>query len=611
MLPPKDSALGTLKIVEVYEYLDGPRLFSSRNERGEVFIAVWVDSHEGSDTWLYVPISSEQFLALGSGDLELRAPFVEGDGNAFRVVSDLTGKLEVTELKKADVPEEWLPESGERLKATEALKPELPNEKNSRQSLLSEMENRVSSRPPQLRMLEAFECLGRWWTDANEPVPGRLTFSPTDGVKLDLIGTLDPLRAGRVSAGSHAVMWGRSVQGYNLTLFGSLEATSQLNLPGEKISTYNSSWMVVGEHLLTSDAATFNELDIGIFNLEEWLGFTGITYDNSARPGQGTIRYKQQPPLKFLLGPFEVSAELEGRTQLNSIPPSASITERARIRIACADALQVGKFLEGPVRSLQYLLELAIGARVPLTSLLGVSRRLLHEPPNADARPAPVSILFVQKRALPAPDRKHAGHMLFTASALGARLHSVVEKWYRGADIYRDALDFHFSVDPQDPGIPLEFKFFSAFVACEAYHRATHHSEQLAPAEYKRRRELLLSAVKSDADLTQWANEKILGNDPSARRRIEDLFDEQPKSVRALVDSKESFLKRVIATRNRRIAHGYGGGADILSGRELYRATLLLRLMLQTCLLRDVGFTAAELETTVSRITEYRIVGMS
>ena len=38
------TSLGSLKVLEVYEYYDGPRLFASVNETGSVFLVLWIRS---------------------------------------------------------------------------------------------------------------------------------------------------------------------------------------------------------------------------------------------------------------------------------------------------------------------------------------------------------------------------------------------------------------------------------------------------------------------------------------------------------------------------------------------------------------------------------------
>lgn len=472
-------------------------------------------------------------------------------------------------------------------------------------------------------LLDTFELLGRWWLADRRQVPGKLSFSPTGGISLELIGTLDPLQPGEVRPGDHGAIWGQTSAGVEATLFGCLETHSSLHFPGEKTSTYTCSWMIIGEHVDSADSAKFQELELRIFNLEEWAGLNGIVYQSGAhvppdmtssygqgaRPSPGILSYTQLPPLAFAQGEFQVSVECNGTWHSDSRPPSVGITQKTTFKIRGAREEPLERYLDEPVRSIRCLIELSTGSRVPLVSILAMSSRRSQTLPNGKSEPVPVSIILSQKRAVPVPERRHPAQMLFTLASLGPELSPRMRKWYEGREKFPATLDFHFSIDPErDSDIPLEFQFFSAFVACEAYHRATHDNEELEPGEYSRRRRLLLSSVEADPVLMRWANEKILGNEPSTRRRLEQLFDEQPEIVRRLIESKDTFVRRAVATRNKGVVHPHGGHADVWTGQSLFRATLALRLIIQTCLLREFGFTEPEIAAMVPKIREYRIL---
>ncbi len=62
-LLPQQSSLGALHIVEVYAEHDFPCTFACRNERGETFVAVWVDEDDEALRWLYASTSPVIFGA--------------------------------------------------------------------------------------------------------------------------------------------------------------------------------------------------------------------------------------------------------------------------------------------------------------------------------------------------------------------------------------------------------------------------------------------------------------------------------------------------------------------------------------------------------------------
>ncbi|MEZ2697498.1 DUF6575 domain-containing protein, partial [Hafnia alvei] len=51
------SLLGKLRIINIYEDYDGPRLFSAENEIGTTFFVYWTDSTDSADEWYLIPVS--------------------------------------------------------------------------------------------------------------------------------------------------------------------------------------------------------------------------------------------------------------------------------------------------------------------------------------------------------------------------------------------------------------------------------------------------------------------------------------------------------------------------------------------------------------------------
>lgn len=74
MLPQK-TILGQLEIFEVYEYLDGPRLFAVKNNIGSIYLVYWFDEQEEETGWLYLPISEEKLNQLRRKEISLNEAY--------------------------------------------------------------------------------------------------------------------------------------------------------------------------------------------------------------------------------------------------------------------------------------------------------------------------------------------------------------------------------------------------------------------------------------------------------------------------------------------------------------------------------------------------------
>lgn len=128
LVPANDTVLGLLQISEVFFEYDGPRLFLAQNRAGNLYLANCVDEDEdeGTETYLYVSVSSERMNLVRSGYLTLRDAFTHAEDS---FVYDITAQYGVSEphnqlrtVPVNEIPDEWLPLADARLEvATETL----------------------------------------------------------------------------------------------------------------------------------------------------------------------------------------------------------------------------------------------------------------------------------------------------------------------------------------------------------------------------------------------------------------------------------------------------------------------------------------------------------
>ena len=111
--------LGSLRIIEVFDDFDGPRLFSCRDAAGRLYLALSVEDSRTSQTWLYVAVSDTRYSDLEAGRIDLRDAFLASeDGAVWRVTIPSIGESEVERLAATDMRSDWLPEPGELLAAS-------------------------------------------------------------------------------------------------------------------------------------------------------------------------------------------------------------------------------------------------------------------------------------------------------------------------------------------------------------------------------------------------------------------------------------------------------------------------------------------------------------
>jgi hypothetical protein len=107
---PLNTILGQLRIIEVLDWYDGPRLFIAQNRSGSRYIVFWADETEEGSLWLYASASENRIDGIVSGKLDLRRIYTEPEeGMIFliRLFKDKPSSVEM--VFHHDIDQELLP----------------------------------------------------------------------------------------------------------------------------------------------------------------------------------------------------------------------------------------------------------------------------------------------------------------------------------------------------------------------------------------------------------------------------------------------------------------------------------------------------------------------
>lgn len=114
-------AVGTLELVEIYEFYDEPVLFACRDNTDRMYLGVLAADENDEKVWLYAPLSPQRYRQVRSGGVDLNSAFKKVEGGELLRVTLRRGpeaQVEITEaswVKASAVNEEELPLPGEFL----------------------------------------------------------------------------------------------------------------------------------------------------------------------------------------------------------------------------------------------------------------------------------------------------------------------------------------------------------------------------------------------------------------------------------------------------------------------------------------------------------------
>lgn len=109
---PVNTLLGKLKIIEVFDWLDGPRLFIAENASGHRYLAFWAGDQGRESLWFYAPASETRVANLVAGKIDLRTVYTQPeDGILFSVRITQDGQSIVEPIVPARLDLDLLPAS--------------------------------------------------------------------------------------------------------------------------------------------------------------------------------------------------------------------------------------------------------------------------------------------------------------------------------------------------------------------------------------------------------------------------------------------------------------------------------------------------------------------
>jgi hypothetical protein len=136
--------------------------------------------------------------------------------------------------------------------------------------------------------------------------------------------------------------------------------------------------------------------------------------------------------------------------------------------------------------------------------------------------------------------------------------------------------------------------------AIEAYHRLRFRNFEVDPEEHDKRLAIILSSIPEE--YREWMRNGLeYSNEPSHGQRLKETFDEFRDIMDEFVDDRKQFIYQLTRTRNK-LTHSQDGEDEMaFKGNDLVLATRRLRLLLELCLLEEIGVRKEKMKEAVLR----------
>jgi len=453
-------------------------------------------------------------------------------------------------------------------------------------------------------MMEEFEYKGIWWLPDNpeKQISGTLTFTPSEGAVLDLIGSFEDIKDMNKMLEPEIIL-GTTSNGKNITLHKCFETKSSVSLPGFQISSFYANVIFIGAHFQKSEDIKFKNISVHYSHLDEWTNISG--FDIQYLPEREVaVKYKVPESIKASINDdYNIHIIFRAEYPVRStVQKEANIKQITYIKIEASQEkileeywktmYQIQNFLSLGVMSPVYPLTIEGTTEVNKTI---IESKTYYPPVKIVYRLGDVRI--VSKTLLPFD-------MLFTFRDISDRFEGFLKNWFGRAELLEPVYDLYFGT-LYNPRMYLQHWFLSLVQAIESYHRRVMKNHELPEEEHNKRiAEILSMAPEKHVDWLK--GELVYSNEPSLRSRLREIFEKYSDIVKDFIEDKDAFIQKVVITRNYLTHYDSNLKEQAAKGKELYQVTQKLRISLEICLLTELGFSLEDIRNLFSRNRQYK-----
>jgi hypothetical protein len=344
--------------------------------------------------------------------------------------------------------------------------------------------------------------------------------------------------------------------------------------------------------------ATFSHLD-------SWVDQSGIDFKHSdAKTVVISVRHLDSIETKLPDGTLIAivfSQTGPGRTMGKS---EVSVKQTAHMKFALEGEHPLDDYLP-LIQQFRHFLSLAVGFPVYPTSYEATSESNRLELQGGEAYHPAVQVLMSNIDLSRKDMEILPVQMVLPFREIHLKFSKIMQNWFSMSDSLRAVYVNYFS-GRYNQFLYLENRFLSIVQSIESYHRLRIGGTKLEPKQYEVMIKDLLS--KASAEQADWISDlSRYGNEKSLRQRLKDIIRIHDSLCKTLIGTAvNDFINGVVDTRNYFTHYDADKKQYAATGNELLKISKTLALLVEACMIADIGFTVEEArELVLSRRSRY------
>ena len=457
-------------------------------------------------------------------------------------------------------------------------------------------------------MIEELEIRGFWWLPerSNLKLPGTLTFSPYKGFSLEVQGSFKEMSEMNKFLTPDIVL-GFSHQGKNITLYKCFEVSHKGHFPGIPESIFSANVGFIGVHFTQLLEIRIKKVSVKYNYLDEWLNISGFNITPNPEEKSVEVKYKLPPPIEInLRNGLKILLEVKASMpSISAVQKEACIKQETFFTLEFPEEIRFEEINEY-VYIFQNLLSLLTSETVYPIKILGYSENAVNIIEDKKFY-EPIEIIYqLSLSQVKSKKSVHPFDMLYPYVSIKNKAETIFNNWLEKADLLRPVYDLYFGTI-YSGDMYLEFQFLSLIMALEVYHRRLIGNEDISTEEHEERVKQILNNTPDK--YREWLKEKLkYSNEPSLRKRIKEIYDmlKNIGYVTDLIPKKKDFVDDVVNTRNYFVHYDQSLKNKALKGTELYRLIQKLKVLVEICLLKEIGFLDTGIDNIYRQNRKYK-----
>lgn len=443
---------------------------------------------------------------------------------------------------------------------------------------------------------------GYWKLPSDEKynISGHLTFNPSTGGLLEVMGTFGN-QDERTLEEYHPIIHGFTTNGMKLTLLG-CHGIGSTNLPGiSTLEVFVKTILIGSVHFEEVSDLVFHGANCHFLGLDEWVGIDGFNRQGTEEE-LSKISYQQPEKINLWNSDQEKIFLWFHRRgpKLQFFSKKRQIKQQILFGLEFYEDRNLEQILQR-ISMLRNFISFALADTTFITKITLISKQATNKAKFFQVL-MPTNEFNINARSF-----SNHQNMLFSFSDIKENYTDIFKSWFDLYEKLRPVIELYFQ-SINNVYLGGENYFLNLMFALETYHRRTSSELKFDKTDYQTLSDALRHTVKelSNKKYADWLESALrYGNELSLRKRLTNILNTTHAELIVRIGDTERFISKILDTRNFLVHYDAPLESRAIKSNKFPSYNLKLKILLQICILKELGFNDKQVGEFIVRTTSF------